>query len=58
MRLVVTDEFVIVSNSNGKLPTISFFDHDLKLIESFPRVSVNEAPYNLNVYTVPALEML
>jgi len=58
MRLVVTDEFIIVSNSNGDIPAISFFDHDLKLIKSFPRLELSEAPYNLDVYTVPALKML
>jgi hypothetical protein len=35
MRLVVTDEFVIVSNSDSDIPAITFFDHDLNEIKSF-----------------------
>ena len=31
MRVAVTEDFFIVSNSNG-VPGVSFFDHDLKLV--------------------------
>lgn len=31
MRVAVTEDFFIVSNSNG-VPAISFFDHDLNLV--------------------------
>ena len=58
MRIKVTDNFLVVSNSEGEAPGITFFDHDWDLIHYFPRFRLPEAPYNLAVYEDPDLEML
>ena len=58
MRIQVTDNFLVVSNSEGEAPGISFFDHDWNLIHYFPRFPLLEAPYNLAVHEDPDLEML
>ena len=58
MRIKVTDNFLVVSNSEGEAPGITFFDHDWDLIHYFPRFPLPEAPYNLAVYEDPDLEML
>lgn len=58
MRILVTDHFLVVSNSEGEAPGISFFDHDWALIHYFPRFALPEAPYNLAVHEDPDLEMV
>lgn len=49
-RIAVTREFVIISDSNGQEPGISFFDHDFNLVKFFPRPKLLESPYILKVY--------
>ena len=58
MRLHVTEDFIIVSNPDGLVPSISFFDHDWTLIKNFTRYRQEEAPYNLEVYAVPEFELV
>ena len=58
MRIEVTERFVIVSNSDGAAPGVSFFDHEWNLVEFFPRLLLLEAPYNIEVFEVPDLKML
>lgn len=35
MRIEVTDDFVIVSDSNGKKPGLTFYDHSWKKVKEF-----------------------
>ena len=58
MRLEVTDDYVIVSNADGFMPGIYFFDHDWNAIDNFPRTPQAEAPYNLEVVYVPEFKTL
>ena len=58
MKIEVTDEFVIISNSDGAEPGISFFNHSMSLVQFFNRSALFEAPYNLEVYRDPILELL
>lgn len=58
MRVEVTEEFIIVSDSNGKRPAVTFYDHDWKRVKEFRLPRLSEAPYNLDVYQIPELKML
>mmetsp|Transcript_39973 Transcript_39973/g.52281 ORF Transcript_39973/g.52281 Transcript_39973/m.52281 type:complete len:116 (+) Transcript_39973:869-1216(+) len=58
MRIEVTEQFVIISNADGVKPGIYFYDHALNEIEFFPRFSLKEAPYNLEVHQDPDFGLL
>lgn len=57
-RIAVTREFVIISDSNGQEPGISFFDHDFNLVKFFPRPKLLESPYILKVYNNEVFETI
>ena len=57
-RIEVTQDFVIVSNSDGAQPGIYFFDHQLEQLEYFPRFALAEAPYNIEVHEDPEFGMI
>ena len=54
----ITNEFVIVSSSDGENPGVSFFDHEWNLVKFFVFSEQDDAPYNLEVYHVPELSTL
>ena len=57
-RLEVTSDFVIVSDSNGLEPGISFFDYNFNLIKYFPLPQLFESPYILKLSRNEALETI
>ena len=58
MRIEVTEEFVIVTDSNGKRPAVTFYDHNWKRVKEFRLPRQAESPYNLDVYQIRDLKML
>ena len=58
MKLELTDDFIILSNSDGVSPSVSFFDHKWELIKEFPRKFMQDTSYELEVFEFPEIEMM